>query len=87
MLKKFGLAVALVLVTGFTRLPSGPQKSSTPVSGYSESCEARLEQQKSKWAPNGMKVLIIHSKRRWVDQAGWPHVEKFEKVPILKGGV
>lgn len=52
-----------------------------------EKSEARLEQQKSKWAPNGMKVLIIHGKRRLVERQGVPPVEKREIVPILKEGV
>jgi len=79
MLKKFGLAALLALVAGFVQPPAGLQKSFPPAAGLSESRETRLEQQKSKWAPNGMKVLIIHGKRRWV--------QKNEIVPILKGEI
>ena len=87
MLKKFGLAAALALVAGFVEPPIGPNLSLLQAPRPSVSREARLEQQKSKWAPNGMKVLIIHGKRRWVEEPDWPPVEKSEINPILKEGV
>ncbi len=88
-MKKISLALALV----FLPVSAHPSPAPLPKISFSqkpvlsEKPEARLEQQKSKWAPNGMKVLIIHGKRRWVVQGGWPQVEKQEIVPILKEGV
>lgn len=88
-MKKFVLALALVLLPASVQpSPAVSTKLSFPQKpALSEKAEARLEQQKSKWAPNGMKVLIIHGKRRWVVQQGSPQVEKSEFVPILKEGV
>ncbi len=88
-MKKFALALALILLPASAHpTPSAPSEirfSAEPI--LSEKLEARLEQQKSKWAPNGMKVLIIHGKRRWVEEGNLPPVEKREFIPILKEGV
>ena len=88
-MKKFLLALALVLLPASVHpslpVPTVPFFPQKPI--LSEKPEARLEQQKSKWAPNGMKVLIIHGKRRWVVQSQLPQVEKPKIVPILKEGV
>ena len=84
-MKKFALALGLVLLPASAHpIATGPPEISfaqKPV--LSEKLEARLEQQKSKWAPNGMKVLIIHGKRRWAKEES-PPVEKQEFIPILK---
>jgi len=88
-MKKIALALALELLPASVH-PSlaVPTKRSFPQKPVlSEKPEARLEQQKSKWAPNGMKVLIIHGKRRWVVQSQLPQVEKPKILPILKEGV
>ena len=88
-MKKIALALALVfLPVAVHPLPTIPSGLSFPQKpAVSERPEARLEQQKSKWAPNGMKVLIIHGQRRWAVQGGLPQVEKQKFVPILKEGV
>lgn len=88
-MKKFLLALAWLLLPASVHpslaVPTNPFFSQKPV--LSEKPEARLEHQKSKWSPNGMKVLIIHGKRRWAVQPGSPQVEKSEFVPILKEGI
>lgn len=88
-MKKIVLALGLVLLPASVHAtpaaPSGIFNPSRPI--LSAQPEARLEQQKSKWAPNGMKVLIIHGKRRLVERQGVPPVEKRKIVPILKEGV
>ncbi|HXF48828.1 MAG TPA: hypothetical protein VNL73_05320 [Verrucomicrobiae bacterium] len=88
-MRKIVLALALTLLPVSTYpTPAAPSRicfSQRPI--QMEKSEARLEQQKSKWAPNGMKVLIIHGKRRLVERQGVPPVEKREIVPILKEGV
>jgi hypothetical protein len=88
-MKKVVLALGLVLlpvsVHATFAAPSGIFNPSRPVLHVKP--ESRLEQQKSKWAPNGMKILIIHGKRRLVERQGPPPVEKREIVPILKEGV
>ena len=88
-MKKFALALALVLLpaSAHPSLAVPAKHSLPPKPVLSEKREARLEQQISNWAPNGMKVLIIHGKRRWVVQGGLPQVEKSEFVPILKEGI
>jgi len=84
-MKKISLALALVLLpVSIHPSPTSPSNISFPqMPALPDVLEARLEQQKSKWAPNGMKVLIIHGKRRWAAQPGLPQVEKSEIVPIL----
>ncbi|MGH8004063.1 MAG: hypothetical protein ACRECJ_05010 [Limisphaerales bacterium] len=88
-MKKFALVLALVLLPASAHpTPAAPPKISFPQKpALSEKLEARLEQQKSKWAPNGMKVLIIHGRRRWVAQQGSTQVEKSEILPTLKEGI
>lgn len=88
-MKKILLALALVLLpVSIHPSPTSPSKIFfSQKSTSSKVLEARLEQQKSKWAPNGMKVLIIHGKRRWVVQQGSMQVEKSEIHPILKEGI
>ena len=88
-MKKISLALALVLLpVSVHPSPTSLSKISFPQKpAISERPEARLEQQKSKWAPNGMKVLIIHGKRRWARQQVSPQVEKSEIHPILKEGI
>lgn len=83
MVKKISRVWILALAAGLLQAPSGPYRSLAPAS----SREARMEQQKSKWAPNGMKVLNIHGKRRWVNRRSLPQLEKSETVPILKEGI
>ncbi len=87
MFKKFGFAWALTLAAGLT-LPSVEPKpfltcGPNPLSSF----EARMEQQKSNWAPNGMKVLIIHGKRRWVTQGFPVRLEKSGMIPIWYRGI
>lgn len=90
-MKKIVLALALVLLPASAHpSPTSLSKISFPQNqkpASSEMLEARLEQQKSKWAPNGMKVLIIHGKRRWAVWQGSIQVEKSEIHPILKEGI
>ena len=87
MFKKLGPVWMVVLIATFLQMPTGPKRFIPQNSAVNPDTEARMEQQKSKWAPNGMKVLIIHGKRRWVHQRFLPQLEKSETVPILKEGV
>jgi hypothetical protein len=88
-MKKVVLALGLVLlpvsVQPTPAAPSGIFNPSRPVLHVKP--EARLEQQKSKWAPNGMKMLILHGKRRFVERPCPPPLEKRKNVPIPKEGV
>ncbi|MCI0405854.1 MAG: hypothetical protein L0Z48_03720 [candidate division Zixibacteria bacterium] len=90
-MKKIALALALVLLPASAQpSPASPSPKSFPQRpALTERGEARLDQQKSKWAPNGMKVLIIHGKRRWVEGQGQSRrpVDKRKCIPILKEGV
>jgi hypothetical protein len=88
-MKKVVLALGLVLLPASVQpTPAAPFSlfhSLPPV--LSGKLEARLEQQKSKWAPNGMKMLILHGKRRLVERPCPPPLEKRKNVPIPKEGV
>ncbi len=88
-MKKFALALALVLLpaSAFPVRPAPPQTAISQTLVLSEKPAARLEQQKSKWAPNGMKMLIIHGRRRWVEGENRLPVEKRKNIPIQKEGV
>ena len=88
-MKKIALALALLLLPASAHpYPAMFHEGRfSPRGGRAEMREARLDQQKSKWAPNGMKVLFIHGKRRWVVRSSSSLVEKINAVPILKEGV
>ena len=88
-MRKIALALVLVLLPlSVQSSPVSPSLKSLPQRpARTERGEARLEQQKSKWAPNGMKMLVIHGKRRLVHQIRTGGVEKSATLPILKEGV
>ena len=88
-MRKILLVLALILLPVSAHpVPAVPlETGANQKSVLMENLEARLEQQKSKWAPNGMKVLIIQGKRRFVKKNNWRPVEKRLIIPIQKEGV